>query len=120
MQIGQPVQFVGAFVTTTTDTTRELPTTSQFPTTSSISPTEDSEDHEQLQQLIFGAIAGIVAAALIVVVLFVAVMVVAIVALVFGYRNSGGMKINLKHKSQSLPHIQVSRYDEHIYLNSVC
>ncbi len=112
MQIGdQPVQFVEAFVTTTTDTTSELPTSSQFPTTRAPPP---GEEREQLQQLTSGAIAGIVIAVLIAVVLFVAVVVVGIVALVLGYRSSGGMALNLKRKSPSLPqtYIQVSRHDD--------
>lgn len=93
IQIGQSVQFVDAFITTTTDTTSEIP---------------------KVQQLSSGAIAGIVISVLIVVILVVAVVVVAIIALVLGYRNSGGMKLNLKRQSQSLPqsYIQVSRHED--------
>lgn len=113
MQIGgQPVQFVEAFITTTTNTTSELPTTSQFPTTRA--PPPPREEQEQIESLTSGAIAGIVIAVLVATVLLVAVVVVAIVALILGYRNSGGMIRNSKRKSPSLlqTYIQVTRHDD--------
>ena len=114
MQSGQLVQFVDAFITTTTGTTREISTiiaTSQLPTTRS--PPSIEVGREQVQKLSSGAIAGIVISVLVVVILAVAVVAVAIVALVLGYRNSGGTKLSFKRKSYSPSerYVTVLRHD---------
>ena len=114
MQSGQLVQFVDAFITRTTGTTREIPTTSQLPTTrSSVSSPSVEVGREQVQKLSSGAIAGIVISVLIVVILAVAAVAVAIIALVLGYRNFGGTKLSFKRKSYSLSesHVTVLRHD---------
>lgn len=122
MQIGQPVQFVEAFIATTTTGTRntsEIPTSLQFPTTRVPVP-PPSEEREPLQVLSSGAVAGIVIAILIVVILIMAVVIVAIIALVLGYRNSGRMKLSLKRQSSSLPqtYVHVLRHDAGSHLTS--
>ena len=118
MQSGQPVQFVDAFITMTTNTTSETPTiaTSQLPATrSSVLPPSVEVEREQVQKLSSGAIAGIAISVLVVVILVVAVVAVAIIALVLGYRNSGGAKLSLKHKSYtpSENYVTVLRHDSH-------
>ena len=115
MQSGQLVQFVDAFITTTTSTTREIPTTSQFSTTrSSVPPPSVEVGREQVQKLSSGAIAGIVISVLVVVILAVAAVAVAIIALVLGYRNSGGTKLSFKRKSYSpsASYVTVLRHDD--------
>ena len=121
MQIGQPVQFVEAFIATTTTGTRntsEIPSL-QFPTTRVPVP-PPSEEREPLQVLSSGAVAGIVIAILIVVILIMAVVIVAIIALVLGYRNSGRMKLSLKRQSSSFPqtYVHVLRHDAGSHLTS--